>query len=92
MLIHSAVSTDLSIRTQENYGSFSSIIPLTQNGKKLDKDCPKGGRGSKGEEPTLWAQLERLRRSEPGVPPSLHLRTFKSPNFRQFIVIKGNVT
>ena len=41
--------------TQENYGSFSSIIPITQNGKKLDKYCPKGGRGSKG---------------EPGVPPN----------------------
>ena len=29
------VSTDLSIRTQEKYGSFSSINSVTQNGNKL---------------------------------------------------------
>ena len=37
------VSTDLSIRTQENYGSFSSINSVTQNGNK-----PKGNQRTGG--------------------------------------------
>ena len=70
--------------TQEYFNSFLLIIPLTQNGKKLEG--PKGGRGLRGtwslrdhnlgspkvslrEEPARRAPLDDLRSSEPGVPP-----------------------
>ena len=49
--------------TQGNYDTFSSIIPITQNGKTLE--VPKGGRGPKGLE-SSEAGFGR-----PGVPPML---------------------
>ena len=72
-------------RTQENYKSFSSRIPITEKGKELEfPEGPGGGKGYRGHFVASTLRREAPFR-EPGVPPS-----FNKGEKKYRISINGN--